>query len=472
MKVRLTVFALAAFALVAAVDGAWHDKVINLVEQLYSAQNAQVAEKDRGRTFHRKGRCASVTVDVDKNVPDEFKVGFLKDAGSYKGYLRLSNGDGVSRSDMFDVRGAGLVVAGVKGKKLNEGEGWEKETQNFIGINYPLFVANNETIIPFFEAAIKAKKGSPFDLLAFMAKTPMTRRVVLTNVAMPPVGYLNNRYWSQAAFRVGQVNTKYSLIPCGQKAFSVPLTAVRTLKQNPPTSIQELKALKGKVDNILQTNLAEQLATQGPANAVENGCFRLAFQKQINADKMPTDNPQVWWKEPGYFSPIPGVVLPDYLTLADLKLMFDAMKAQPLMMGEKGLNEGAVPHLIEIWETKLKLAQLFNSANTTVKEALEHLPQIFTDLIGTHGPESAFVNVATVHIAKQDIAPLDAFCENLEITPGHSSVDIAPTGAISEIRAEVYEMMSGYRHSDNGTTPFEPTGDVAADLATHNRLNP
>ena len=137
-----------------------------------------------------------------------------------------------------------------------------------------------------------------------------------------------------------------------------------------------------------------------------------------------------------------------------------------------GLNGPSMLELIEGWEAKLSAVSLLNSAKTTIADALEHMPKVFLDLINQPGPESSFVNVATVRITKQDIAPLDKFCENMENNPGNTSVDIAPTGFISEIRPEVYEMMSAYRHADNGTTPFEATGDVAADLSTFDRLNP
>lgn len=73
---------------------------------------------------------------------------------------------------------------------------------------------------------------------------------------------------------------------------------------------------------------------------------------------------------------------------------------------------------------------------------------------------SPFQKVAQITIPKQDFESEKqmAFCENLSMTPWHSSVEHRPLGSINRARKDVYRQISKFRHEKNKVPRQEPTG--------------
>lgn len=68
--------------------------------------------------------------------------------------------------------------------------------------------------------------------------------------------------------------------------------------------------------------------------------------------------------------------------------------------------------------------------------------------------QSPYRRVGVVDLPKQtlDNEGQEAFCENLAFTPWNAPPEHKPLGGINRVRRVVYEKISGYRHTRNGTT--------------------
>src|SRR5262245_60319266 len=73
--------------------------------------------------LHRKGQLgAAASFEVLGNLPESYAAGFFAPPGSYRAYVRFSNGSHMQGSDRgADVRGLAVKVIGVPGKKLIPG---------------------------------------------------------------------------------------------------------------------------------------------------------------------------------------------------------------------------------------------------------------------------------------------------------------------------------------------------------------
>ncbi len=73
---------------------------------------------------------------------------------------------------------------------------------------------------------------------------------------------------------------------------------------------------------------------------------------------------------------------------------------------------------------------------------------------------SPFQKVAQIVIPKQSFESEKqmAFCENLSMTPWHSSVEQRPLGSINRARKNVYREISKFRHEKNSAPRQEPRG--------------
>src|SRR5262245_42914390 len=94
-----------------------------LGKQLVEIQRSVAARHPKGRALHYKahgGLRAELTTAAA--VPDWARVGIFASAASYPAYVRFSNGSWLPQRDgAADVRGVGVKVVGVPGKKLIPG---------------------------------------------------------------------------------------------------------------------------------------------------------------------------------------------------------------------------------------------------------------------------------------------------------------------------------------------------------------
>jgi hypothetical protein len=89
----------------------------------------------RWRALHAKANAGvSAELTVPDGLSDEARVGIFAKPGSYRGWVRFSNGTGRRQSDRRgDVRGIALKLVGVPGKKLIPGME-DAVTQDFLMI--------------------------------------------------------------------------------------------------------------------------------------------------------------------------------------------------------------------------------------------------------------------------------------------------------------------------------------------------
>lgn len=104
------------------------------------AMQKKIAEKAGGisRALHAKGNaCLLAKFEVLPDVPEDARVGMFASPRTYDAVVRFSNGAARRQADKEpDVRGIGVKIIGVGGKKLIPGMEDEK-TQDFLAIRSP-----------------------------------------------------------------------------------------------------------------------------------------------------------------------------------------------------------------------------------------------------------------------------------------------------------------------------------------------
>jgi hypothetical protein len=128
----------------AAPSTAWRENVApdestrfeRYAQILHELQEASTKRLGRGgRALHRKGHLgAEASFEVLPGLPEPYAAGLFATPGTYRAYVRYSNGAAAHQSDRKpDVRGLAVKVVGVSGKKLIPGLE-DKLTQDFLAI--------------------------------------------------------------------------------------------------------------------------------------------------------------------------------------------------------------------------------------------------------------------------------------------------------------------------------------------------
>src|SRR5215510_4502983 len=111
-----------------------YEEYARILAGLQSAATQKIGRA--GRALHRKGHLgADASFEVFGNLPEPYAAGFFARPGSYRAYVRFSNGSHIQGSDRSaDVRGLAVKVIGVPGKKLIPGLE-AAPTQDFLAIH-------------------------------------------------------------------------------------------------------------------------------------------------------------------------------------------------------------------------------------------------------------------------------------------------------------------------------------------------
>src|SRR5262249_6151744 len=122
---------------VAPDEATRYEDYARILAGLQSAATQKIGRA--GRALHRKGQLgAAASFEVLGNLPEPYAAGFFARPGSYRGYVRFSNGSHIQGSDRSaDVRGLAVKVLGVPGKKLIPGLE-AAPTQDFLAIHSPV----------------------------------------------------------------------------------------------------------------------------------------------------------------------------------------------------------------------------------------------------------------------------------------------------------------------------------------------
>ncbi len=166
------------------------------------------------RQVHSKMHgCLKAEFTVEKDLPEEYRVGIFKEAKSYQAWLRLSNGKTkVLHDKKKDTRGFAIKIMGVPGKKLLAAEE-DATTQDFVLANSPVFFAKNlQEFHGLMTASIqKSKLALPIYLLSNMKIAIRT----LTKLLVSCKHALGTTYFSSSPYRFGAENkaVKYVIKP-------------------------------------------------------------------------------------------------------------------------------------------------------------------------------------------------------------------------------------------------------------------
>ncbi len=228
--------------------------------------------------------CVKATFTVQE-LEGRFRWGVFAEPGSYKAWVRYSNGDYQLHPDKArDARGMAIKLLGVEGEKLLE---WQKDatTQDFVMMNSKnYFIRFLEDYVELTKYLAKADNFGYF--LNGYSPNPFTwrwreLRLVAGTKKKPPESPLLTQYYSASAYKLGpELNIKFSARPA--QCLGPDGTAL-------PGKTRGWETPK-KDYNFLRLRMGEQLAA-GPA------CFDFMVQPQVPGKPMPVEDATIVWSE-------------------------------------------------------------------------------------------------------------------------------------------------------------------------------
>jgi catalase len=238
-------------------------------EALRGMQRGQARGGVPSRALHAKGNAgveAELTVAAD--VPAHAKVGIFAAPGTYRAYVRFSNGSGARQKDAKpDVRGVAVKVLGVPGKKLIPGlEG--ATTQDFLLIRTPATPVRDADEFLALVRAAQSPALLPIKLAASLGvrRTLSLLPKLLKGLGAPMTSVATTRYFSALPIQWGPYAAHYALTPHAQAAPGA------------------------KAPEDLGAELADRLQ-RGPVT------YDLEVQFFVDAAKTPIEDASVEWRE-------------------------------------------------------------------------------------------------------------------------------------------------------------------------------
>ena len=225
------------------------------------------------RDAHAKAHCCvKAEFRVLDGLPPALRAGVFAEPRSFEAWIRFSNGNGAPQSDGdWDGRGMAIKLMGV--------EGSPSTTQDFIMINYPVFMVRNA--IDYIDLQTKGVWGFffPGGLRIRLREALVTAGIFFQKVRNP----LNLRYWSMVPYRFGgEVACKFSARPSGT-----------------PSPFTDTKG-----DDFLRANLVRHLSKLPAA-------FDFMVQLRTDPAAMPVEDPTVKWSESrSPFVPVAKITIP------------------------------------------------------------------------------------------------------------------------------------------------------------------
>ena len=189
-----------------------------LAQDLAGMQSALAQKNGVQRALHAKRNfVARGSFEVKADLPETHRVGLFSEPKTYEAVARFSNGGPAAQVDKKpDVRGIGVKVLGVGGKKLIPGME-SAPTQDFLAIlasttpfnspeEFVWFVVNARspaTLLP--KAFFKLGIGRTLKLLGQLQK----------GLGAPLTSLHTNRYFSALPIRFGKYAAKFAFTPQG-----------------------------------------------------------------------------------------------------------------------------------------------------------------------------------------------------------------------------------------------------------------
>jgi Catalase len=224
------------------------------------------------RALHAKGNAGvEAELAVLSNLPEYARIGLFAEPGTYKAYVRFSNGSGAVQHDAKgDVRGVAVKVVGAPGKKIIPGLE-DAKTQDFLLIKSPA--------TPFRDAdefvSLVVAAANPITLLPMLIGQRGLRgafrflKKLSKGVSQPITSVATTGYYSALPIKYGPYAVHYALRP---------------------HAAPEPGAKKGVTPDYLGEDLAARLR-KGPI------VYDFRVQFFINDKKTPIEDASVEWKE-------------------------------------------------------------------------------------------------------------------------------------------------------------------------------
>lgn len=213
--------------------------------------------------------CVKAEFTIERDLPEELRVGVFKEPRTYPAYIRFSNAATTIQADSKrDIRGMAIKLLGVAGEKLLETEKHET-TQDFLVISTPKFI--NENLVDFY-GLLQAVGGGPLKILAFVFNPFNSHLRVLWRVARSLKKHgnvLEVRFWSTTPYQFGSSVVKYSAKPHQAEVTRIP---------------------KKPSANYLREAMKQYLAGQ-------DAYFDFMVQFQTDPRQMPIEDASVRWDE-------------------------------------------------------------------------------------------------------------------------------------------------------------------------------
>ncbi len=159
---------------------------------------------------------------VKPDLPKELRVGIFAEPGTYDAFVRFSNANPTVSPDIKrDVRGMGIKLVGVKGKKLLD-DGTDDDTQDFVLISYDVFLTKGVREMYEFTTAYES---GPLHILWYWFNPFKPHLRVFWNFIVPfrrATSPLDLQYYSMTPYRFGDTAVKYSAKPWSHVLSTIP----------------------------------------------------------------------------------------------------------------------------------------------------------------------------------------------------------------------------------------------------------
>jgi Catalase len=191
------------------------ERLERYAEQLRELQRKRAKKGAPLRALHAKGQLgleAEFTVLGD--LPEHARVGLFAKPGTFRAYVRFSNGLGTRESDRKgDVRGIALKLVGVEGKKIIPGlEG--ATTQDFLLIQSAATPFRDaDEFVWFVRAAAQPALLLPRLIGRYGFGGFGLLRKLLKGISKPVPSLATSRYYSALPIKLGPYAIHYALVP-------------------------------------------------------------------------------------------------------------------------------------------------------------------------------------------------------------------------------------------------------------------
>lgn len=253
------------------------EKIADKIVQLLQNQMLRLYKKDNEkqlRQIHPKmNGCVKAEFIIEKNLPDELKVGLFKEATSFPSWIRFSNGDTKPLPDWKkDIRGFAIKIMNVPGKKIVESKR-DGGNHDFILMNTKNFVSKK---VKDFSKILKVvtTPSNAFNffpkLFTLLGSLPILARASKAKVKCDHPFSVS--YFSTVPYRFGDETraVKYAVVPSEKN---------------------KLVYTDKKSEDFLRSNMAATLLK----NEITYDFF---IQFQTDPEKMPIEDPTVVWDSP------------------------------------------------------------------------------------------------------------------------------------------------------------------------------